>query len=488
MLTYSLEKRGEMPLYEFLYRKIKEDILAGRISGGAKLPSKRSLARHLQVGVVTVENAYAQLAMEGYLFSIEKRGYFVSDLMLEQDVEAESGWKREKKTAFSQKESCLMDHAASSGEVPRNEETLDLISNRILPENFPFSVWSKLMRRVLLEQDTRLLEPMPHQGVYALRSAIAAHLKDFRGMEVCPGQIVVGAGTEYLYILLIQLLGRNHIYGVENPGYPKTAQIYRRNEVSCRYLPLDGDGLSIKALEESDANVIHISPGHHFPTGIVMPVKRRQELLAWAYEDEMRYIIEDDYDSEFRFQGRPVPTLQSIDRNEKVIYMNTFSKTMAPSIRISYMVLPPKLVRRYREKLGMYSCTVPSFEQYTMARFLEEGYFEQHINRMRNFYRNRRNQVIHAIRESAVSSKVKILEEDAGLHFLLEADTKLSDQELVKRLEKSRISVKSLRDYTFGAKEYKEHMLVVNYSGLRLEEVQKTIARLERDLGVSPQV
>lgn len=338
------------------------------------------------------------------------------------------------------------------------------------------------MRQVLSQQDTRLLEPLHFQGVYELRRAIARHLRDFRGMEVTPEQIVVGAGTEHLYTLIIQLLGRNHIYGVENPGYQKIAQIYQSNGVGCRWIPLDERGLSMDALEKSDVNVIHISPGHHFPTGIVMPVKRRQELLSWAGKDRMRYIIEDDYDSEFRFQGRPIPTLQSIDLQGKVIYMNTFSKTIAPSIRMSYMVLPPHLAVRYQEKLGMYSCTVSGFEQYTLARFLDEGYFEQHINRMRNFYRNQRNHMIHAIRESRISSQAEILEEDAGLHFLLKVKTDLSDKDLISRLEEHRIHVKSLRDYTYGAQDCEEHLLVINYSGVRNENVEKGIALLENIL------
>lgn len=472
MLTYQLEERGELPIYEFLYRKIKEDILSGALTAGEKLPSKRSLARHLQIGVITVENAYAQLLMEGYLYSREKRGYFVSELLEspESPGRGESHFLEPERTPkVLQKET--------------TEENkgffLDLASNRILPESFPFALWSRLMRQVLSEQDTRLLEPMHYQGVYTLRKAIAENLHEFRGMEVQPEQIVVGAGTEYLYTLLIQLLGHRHVYGVENPGYQKIAQIYQSNGVACRWLPLDDKGLSMEALEKSDVDVIHISPGHHFPTGLVTPVKRRQELLSWAGADEMRYIIEDDYDSEFRFQGRPVPTLQSIDLQEKVIYMNTFSKTIAPSIRISYMVLPPRLVSRYQQRLSIYSCTVPSFEQYTLARFLEEGYFEQHINRMRNFYRKQRNQMIAAIRESHISSQARILEENAGLHFLLELDTSLDDGELTDRLAKCGIRAKTLKDYTYGAQNCREHLLVINYSGVRRENVMKGLTVLE---------
>ena len=510
MLTYAIEERGELPIYDFLYRKIKQDILSGKLSAGEKLPSKRSLARHLQVAVITVENAYAQLLMEGYLYAVERKGYFVSEVLLEGGRAAGKWMEQEetqpllwRKTAGeitvsgtgaegttatgAGEESQIVPEAGPGIEESRQnnrdpEYLLDLSGNRILPESFPFSLWSRLMRQVLSQQDIRLLEPLQYQGVYELRRAIAGHLGDFRGMEVDPEQIVVGAGTEYLYTLIIQLLGRNHIYGVENPGYQKIAQIYQSNDVACRWLPLDQNGLSVEALRNSDAEVIHISPGHHFPTGIVMPVRRRQELLAWAGENEMRYIIEDDYDSEFRFQSRPAPTLQSIDLQEKVIYMNTFSKTMAPSIRISYMVLPPRLALRYREKLGMYACTVSSFEQYTLARFLEEGYFEQHINRMRNFYRKQRNQMIHAIRESRIAPRLKILEENAGLHFLLQVDTELTDEELIARIADHKIRVKSLKDYTYGAESYGEHLLIINYSGIREEDIRRGLTLLENIL------
>lgn len=238
----------------------------------------------------------------------------------------------------------------------------------------------------------------PSGGIRELREAICQYLYQFRGMKVTPEQVVVGAGTEYLYGLLIQLLGRSRRFAVENPGYRKIPMIYEKNGVSCSYIPLDAHGVRIDALTESGADILHISPSHHFPTGIITPVSRRHELLNWAAASEHRYIIEDDYDSEFRLGGRPLPTLQSIDTIEKVIYINTFTKSLSSTIRISYMILPPHLMRRFQKELGFYSCTVSNFEQYTLTRFLSEGYFEKHINRMRKYYRNQRNAILDCIK------------------------------------------------------------------------------------------
>lgn len=461
MLTYDFTERKNRPLYEFLYRKMKEDILQGKLKADEKLPSKRSLARHLEVSVITVENAYAQLMMEGYIYSREKKGYYVSRLSVGQ-----SRAIMEKMTGERQAE-------------PDGEEILDLRNNSVPSGNFPFTVWSRLMRKVLADRQERLLEKIPAQGALELREAIVEHLYHFRGMQVEPEQVLIGAGTEYLYGLLIQLLGREKIYGVENPGYRKIGQIYRSQQVSCEFIPLDDQGMSAKALEKSRVDVVHISPGHHFPTGIIMPIRRRQELLHWAKKDKERYIIEDDYDSEFRFHGRPIPTLQSIDQDEKVVYMNTFSKTMAPSIRISYIILPPRLLKKYRETLSFYACTVPSFEQYTLARFINEGYFEQHINRMRNYYRTLRDEMITQVKNSRIKDRVEILEQDAGLHFLLKVRTEKTDEEILRQARGKNIRLACLSEYYEGESKDYEHCIVINYSGVEKTQIQGGIRHLE---------
>ena len=267
---------------------------------------------------------------------------------------------------------------------------------------------------------------------------------------------------------------------MENPGYRKISQVYRCQGVTCEYIPMDFQGLSVKALRDSKVTVLHISPGHHFPTGIVMPIKRRQELLCWAKERGGRYIIEDDYDSELRFQGRPIQTLQSIDDEEKVIYINTFSKTMTPSIRISYIVLPRHLMERYQAKLSFYACTVPSFEQYTLARFIREGYFEQHINRMRNYYRTLRDEMVQAIEDSRLRGRMLIQEQNSGLHFLLQVKTRKSDDEIRLCAQRQGIRLDCLSQYYEGTGREYEHCLVINYSGVDRKRIQEGIRRLER--------
>ena len=447
MLTYELKKSPGVPLYEALYRCIRGDILSGSLKAGEKLPSKRALAENLEISKITVETAYSQLLSEGYIRSEEKVGYFVEAV------------ERPSAKALSQLPS------SEAAPVP----ALDLTANGT--EQFPFSVWSKLQREVMLDYGEKLLHPLPHQGIVELRQAIADHLAAFRGMTVDPRNILIGAGTDFLYNLLIQLLGRDKIYAVEEPGYGKIRKIYAAGGVACHSAPMDSLGVLPGRLE--DADILHISPSHHFPTGIVTPVSRRQELLNWA-KTGGKWIIEDDYDTEFRFDAHPMPAMQSLD-GERVIYMNSFSKTLAPSIRISYMVLPAPLMEVFREKLGFYSCTVPSFEQYTLARFLSRGYFEKHINRMRKFYKNRRNRVVSALENCAFAEKLTILEQNAGLHFLLKVDTSLSDRELTERLASAGIRIRALSSY-YHDKAENLHCLVVNYSGLKEEALEQALA------------
>ena len=291
-------------------------------------------------------------------------------------------------------------------------------------------------------------------------------------------QIIIGAGTEQLYNMLVQLLGRDKRYAVEDPGYGKIARIYRSNQAEVVSVPLDGAGLSVSALDEAGADVVHISPSHHYPTGIVMPIARRQELLRWAAQGNDRFILEDDYDSEFRFVGRPIPTLFSVDEAGRVIYLNTFSKTIAPSIRISYMVLPHRLLAAFREKLGFYASTVSGFEQYTLARFMAEGYYEKHLNRMRKRYHQKRDAVIACIRGGPLAERARITEEDAGLHFLMTLDTTLPDGVLRRRAAQRGVRLAMLSEYYNDPDDAPPHVLVVNYSGIDIEKLPRALTRL----------
>ena len=460
MLTYSFEERGSDSLYEFLYKQIKSDILNYKLSPDEKLPSKRALAKHLNVSTVTVENAYQQLMAEGYIYSVAKSGYYVSHVSTPKSTD-------QKRPHFDTK-------VSSDGPA----YFADFVNNSTSSDNFPFTTWTKTLRETMSDEADKLMVSSPSVGVSALRNAIADYLFQFRAMAVDPDRIVIGAGTEYLYSLIIQLLGRKKIYAVEDPGYHKIAKVYQSNDVVSIPVPLDENGVSIEYLNETNADVLHISPSHHFPTGIVTPISRRYELLSWASKAPERYIIEDDYDSEFRLLGKPIPSLQSIDVLEKVIYMNTFSKTLTSTIRISYMVLPKSLMDRYKRELSFYSCTVSTFEQYTLARFIEKGYFEKHINRMRNFYRSQRDAVISCIKKHPQFEKVSIREENAGLHFLLSVDTAYTDEELVENAARSGVHISCLSRYFSDKKKATEHTLIINYSGIEKDKIEKAVELL----------
>ena len=339
------------------------------------------------------------------------------------------------------------------------------------------------MRGVLLDHREQLLLTPPNTGLPALRSAIAGLLRRSRGMEVPPENIVIGAGAEYLYNILIQLLGREHLYGVENPGHRKFWQVCQANGVDTTPVALDDSGVSFHALTDSGVTVLHSSPGHQFPTGIVMPISRRSQLMSWLGSGGERWLIEDDYDSEFRFSGRPIPTMYSMDTLGRVIYLNTFSKTITPALRISYMILPDSLMARYGSKLGFYSCTVPSFEQLTLARFLEEGHFEQHVSRMKRRYRLLREALFSLLRQSPKAARMQLSGDAAGLHFLLRLQTDLSDEALEQALAAAGIRAASLSRYAVGAPAAQTGgQVVIHYSDLDTDGLPAMVAALEQIL------
>ncbi len=361
--------------------------------------------------------------------------------------------------------------------------TIDLSSNNILPESFPFSIWTKLMRHTMSENQALLLTKSPTAGIYSLRCAIAEHLLRFRGMHIQPEQIIIGAGTEYLYELIIKLIGRDKIYCVEDPGYHKLQRIYTDNGACCFSLPIDQQGMSVTALNAVRCDVIHISPSHHFPTGIITPVSRRYELLGWATSGQ-RYIIEDDYDTEFRLVGKPIPSLFSMDMSSKVIYMNTFSKSLTSTIRISYMVLPMPLMEEFNRRLGYLSCTVSTFEQYTLAEFINQGYFERHINRMRNNYKKLRQLLLKELLTHPEHDKIQILQQASGLYFLLKINTTLSDRDLRSRLQQNGVHLQSLQHYYQNRQAAPEHTFVVNYSSLTEKDIPRAVAALFESLTI----
>ena len=489
MLTLNLDPNKPQPIYMQIYQYIKNEILLHHLTPGTKLPSKRSLATQLGISTITVEGAYGQLVSEGYIYARLKSGYFVSPVenyrqsMNFFDQQQINNNNPQKKNTSPDWEDSIPQQ-----DTPKNSELkdspiapaphrVDLSSNSLLAENFPFSTWSRLLRHTISEKQQLLLTQSPTAGVAPLRQAIANHLRHFRGMDISPEQIVIGAGTEYLYELLIKLIGRDKIYCVEDPGYQKLRRIYRDNGACCIALPIDQQGMSVTALNTVSCDVIHISPSHHFPTGIITPISRRYELLGWAAAWP-RYIIEDDYDTEFRLVGRPIPSLFSIDMSNKVIYMNTFSKSLASTIRISYMVLPKPLMEEFNNKLNYLSCTVSTFEQYTLAEFINQGYFERHINRMRNNYKKLRQQLLKALTSHPDHERIKILQQSSGLYFLLQIDTSLSDRDLQARLRQKGLMLQPLQHYYQNRQAAPEHTFVVNYSSIASTDIHQIVDAL----------
>ncbi|MBR5437689.1 MAG: PLP-dependent aminotransferase family protein [Clostridia bacterium] len=353
-MKYRFDADSAEKAYIQLYRQLRHDITDGVYRYGTRLPSKRLLSEESGVSVITVEHAYSLLCDEGYAEARERRGYFV--IYREKDFLA-----------------------------PR-EKTAEIKPERKAPHGtaseFPFSVLSRTMRRVLSVYGEDILVKSPNLGCSQLRNAISDYLSRNIGISAKPEQIIIGSGAEYLYSLIVMLLGKDKIFALENPSYEKIRKVYSSCQVNCRMLSMGSDGIKTEELLSTDADALHITPFNSYPSGITAPASKRMEYLSWAKERNA-VIIEDNYDSELTVSRKHEDTVFSLDRDGCVIYLNTFSRTVAPSMRVGYMVLPEKMMAQFEEKLGFYSCTVPVFEQYVLAELLENGDFERHINRVR---------------------------------------------------------------------------------------------------------
>lgn len=464
MLTYHLDPHSEQPLYEQLYRAVRADIMSGALAGGERLPSKRQLAANLRVSQITVETAYGQLLAEGYIASEPRRGYFVqAQLAVPSPVKAAPAVPSAQ-PAPSPDAGCLYDFRTN------------IVDNGC----FPFSTWARLSRSVLSEYSDRLLRATDPCGAAELREQIARYLRDFRGINISPDNILVGAGSEYLMQLVIQLLGRDRVYGLENPGYRKLYQIFAATGTAVKPLPLDKNGLRADELAKSDASVVYLTPSHHFPLGTVMPVQRRLEILRWASAAPDRYIIEDDYDSEFRYASRPIPALGELDRAGRVVYVNTFAKSLAPGLRIGYLVLPDALMARYRERFSLYSSTVPSFDQHTLAAFLRTGAFERHISRSRKVYQARRDALLAALARELADLPHEVSRSEAGLHLLLHMRNGMRERELIERAAAVGVRVYGLSAYYTPPVTPPKATLVLGYAGLTEAQIDAACALLRQ--------
>ena len=508
MLTYDLTKRGEQPLYEYLYESVRADIVSGALRAGERLPSKRKLAQHLSVSVITVEEAYNQLIAEGYIRSVERRGYYVNSIAVTPEGrdgrtpvrELTEAGRRAAGVHVEQGQDldallpavCPTGKSANSKGAPDSDDdtpiAIDLTGRQPAQGLFPYSRWAFHVRKVLTDADEKALvaESGPF-GSLALRHAIADFLQGYRGMRVDPGNIVVGAGSQVLYQLIVQLIGRDRRYALENPGYGRLARIYQANDVSVAPVPLDEQGIGMDALRASGASVAHVMPTHQYPTGQITSIARRYELLAWASQSDDRYIIEDDHDSELQFSGRPVPSLQSIDAQQKVIYLNTFAKSLGPAFRLSYMVLPDRLARQFRNRLGFYSCTANAIDQLALARFIDSGEYERHINRLRTHFRANATDLGQALKQ-AKPTGLALENAFAGSHCLLRLEGPASARAFAAAARKEGVLIRPLEDFLIGRPNmpdpqraaYLESHLVLDYGALDETETDRCAELLQR--------
>ena len=483
MITCDFQLRGDMSLCEYLYKTIKDLIRCGKIKNDEKLPSKRSLATHLGVSVITVANAYSKLVSEGYMYSVEKKGFFAASDYI--DVPETSPRKDMLKKKDSGTDDRDNDEQFAKENVVQTKKIIaDLRKSVIIKEKFPFGVWNASLRDVLKTPHDLFFKRSPAQGIYELRKEIADYLRCFRDIDVSPSQIIVEAGIEYLAFVLVCLLGRNITYCVENPGYGKMLPIFENNGVKCIPVDVDDEGIDVGGIRKANASVVHVSPSHHYPTGTVMSLNRREELLSWVSEDNSRFIMENDYDSEFRLIGQPLETLFCASCKEghkgagHVIYINNFSKTLSPSYRISYLVLPPSLVELFNSKDGMLACSVSVFEQYALSRYMQSGSYEKHIIHMKNYYRNLRNNLVQAILSSEISKMCTIREQNAGLHFLLEFKDNVSGKALQNSFLENGLDIPLLCEFYQDdiRRNSDKPVFVINYSGISRECIQETVS------------
>lgn len=444
------------PLYEQLYRHIAAAIQSGALPPGSKLPSKRRLCALAGVSMSTVETAYSLLAAEGYVISKPRSGYICADLLPAVPALDSSQW----------------DQFRPLGQSP--QWLYDCSTSAVDTSVFPFSSWARITKEAVY-QNPGLLQRGHSQGDLPLRSALAGLLAQYRGVRCSPEQVVVGAGADYLLSLLFQLLPEQRSIALEDPGYPAAYAAARHHGRDIVSIPVDREGMDPEALARSSAGLAYITPSHQFPLGVTMPAGRRSRLLYWAASAPERWLIEDDYDSEFRYASRPLPALQGMDRAGRVVYMGTFSRSIAPAIRVAYMILPPTLLKRYQRDFSHAACTVSRFEQESLRRFLVQGLYGRHLRRTGNLYRKKCTLFTGVLEEIP---GVSITGADAGLHFLLTLP-RLSEGELVERAAKQSVQVYPLSRYCHSVPPLPS-TVVLGYAGLTEEELDQAAGLLAR--------
>lgn len=454
-------KDNKKPIYLQLYEYIKGEITSGKIEPETKLPSIRQLADYLKISKTTIEATYHQLTVEGYIASKPKAGYFVNKIdsnVLTSAPKAHTSKSENQKQVFKMPE-------------------YDFRNDYIDQESFDFNLWRKYLNKALLTDNQRFLTYGSHQGEYELRLELAKYLHQSRGVVCRPEQIVVGSGVQTLLNILCGVLKPHyHHIGFEEPGFKQGRHIFNDHAFSIIPIRLDDDGVDVDFLTQSKAEIVYVSPSHQFPMGSVMSIRKRVQLLNWVHAHN-RLIIEDDYDSELRYSGRPIPSLQGLSRGANVIYLGTFSKILLPSIRISFMVLPENILTLYSREKKKYNQTSSQIEQIALSLFMREGMLEKHIRKLRKIYAKKNQLLIDTIHE-VMGDKVKVRGTETGLHILLELKLTYTLEEISSLAEKVGVKVIPLANYFFGNPKNSMPAVLLSYGGIPMEHIAPAIELL----------
>lgn len=477
-LAIQLTDDGEKCLYQQIYEHIRDEIRTGKLLAGEKLPSTRSLADYLQVARSTVDFAYGQLVAEGYVEARPCRGYFVC--RVEELLNLSAG--SDKAQLKGEENECRRNSRERQVGEKQQEILYDFSPHAVSLKDFPFATWKKITKNILVDANSEMFALGDAQGDLQLRETIGRYLHTSRGVNCKPEQIIIGAGTDYLFLILEKILGRHVPIAMEEPTYKRAYRIFQSFAYEIEAVPMDRSGMDVEKLKQTRARVAYVMPSHQYPTGVVMPIGRRMELLKWAKEEEDRYLIEDDYDSEFRYRGKPIPSLQASDRAGRVIYMGTFSKSIAPAIRVGYMVLPESLLTRYRENCGCYASTVSRIDQRILNEFIRDGYFERYLNKMRKIYRERHDFLLKLL--DPIAKSFEITGENAGLHLLLSSKEGITEEELLLAAKKEGIRLYGISDACMEGRSTPEKpfhdTVLLGYGAMEKQELEKGIQALKK--------
>lgn len=464
-LMIPLDTKSLTPLYQQIEEYLKQEIQEGRLVAGMRLPSSRALSANLLLSRSTIETAYDQLVAEGYIEPVAYKGYYVCEI----------------EGMYFQKAEYTKQNNPEKTEIKQRRKLqkyrYDFALNGIAPESFPTHTWKQLAKQVLSDSTEEIFAQGNPYGEDSFREAIAEYLYHARGVKCEKSQILVGAGNDYLLMVLATLFECNKKVAMENPTYLSAWYDLKHTGCSMCTVKSDEMGICIEELEKTGADVVYVMPSHQFPMGTVMPLKRRMELLRWADENQT-YIIEDDYDSEFRYKGKPIPALQGFDKNERVIYIGTFSKSIAPSIRISYMALPKKLMRYYQSRYP-FAVTISKADQKIVELFLRNGHYERHLNRMRRLYKSKHDWILRWVKEE-MSEICSCFGEHAGIHLLLRFHNGISEDEAVERAKSAGIRVYGLSEFFVQEKKETEAVVLIGYATLTEEEIKEALQILSR--------